>query len=133
MKVLTDESGSAAVEFVLFAIPLLVPLAIFLTTVTVSGSLEMDMSNYSRQLVRAYVTSPTDDVIAARLAQVDSSFQNKIFTHDALLGNPTFEVRCSLQPCMSAGGVISIRATARNSITQKIFTTESSEIVDQWR
>ena len=133
MKALTDESGSAAVEFVLFTIPLLVPLAIFLTTASVSGSLEIDMSNYSRQLVRAYVTSPTEDVVAARLAQVDSAFQNKIFSHDAVTGNPTFEVQCSLQPCMSSGGVISIRVTARNSITQKIFTTESSEIVDQWR
>ncbi len=133
MKALTDESGSAAVEFVLFTIPLLVPLAIFLTTASVSGSLEMDMSNYSRQLVRAYVTSPTDDVVAARLAQVDSAFQNKIFSHDAVIGNPTFEVQCSIQPCMSSGGVISIRVTARNSITQKTFTTESSEIVDQWR
>lgn len=133
MKALTDESGSAAVEFVLFTIPLLVPLAIFLTTASVSGSLEIDMSNYSRQLVRAYVTSPTEDVVAARLAQVDSAFQNRIFSHDAVIGNPTFEVQCSLQPCMSAGGVVSIRVTARNSITQKIFTTESSEIVDQWR
>ena len=133
MKALTDESGSAAVEFVLFTIPLLVPLAIFLTTASVSGSLEIDMSNYSRQLVRAYVTSPTEDVVAARLAQVDSAFQNKIFSHDAVTGNPKFEVQCSLQPCMSSGGVISIRVTARNSITQKIFTTESSEIVDQWR
>jgi Flp pilus assembly protein TadG len=133
MKVLTDESGSAAVEFVLFTIPLIVPLAIFLTTASVSGSLEMDMSNYSRQLVRAYVTSPTDDVVASRLAQVDSAFQNNIFSHDAVIGNPTFEVQCSLQPCMSSGGVISVRVTARNSITQKTFTTESSEIVDQWR
>ena len=133
MKALTDESGSAAVEFVLFTIPLLVPLAIFLTTASVSGSLEMDMSNYSRQLVRAYVTSSTDDVVAARLAEVDSAFQNKIFSHDAVVGIPTFEVQCSLQPCMSPGGVISVQVTARNSMTQKTFTTESSEIVDQWR
>jgi Flp pilus assembly protein TadG len=133
MKAVTDESGSAAVEFVLFTIPLLVPLAIFLTTASVSGSLEMDMSNYSRQLVRAYVTSPTDYVVAARLAEVDSAFQNKIFSHDAVVGIPTFEVQCSLQPCMSPGGVISVQVTARNSMTQKTFTTESSEIVDQWR
>jgi Flp pilus assembly protein TadG len=133
MKAVLDESGSAAVEFVLFTIPLLVPIAIFLTTASVSGSLAMDMSNYSRQLVRAFVTSPTDDLVAARLAQVDSAFQNKIFSHDAVIGKPNFEVQCSLQPCLSSGGVISIRVTARNSITQKTFTTESSEIVDQWR
>jgi Flp pilus assembly protein TadG len=130
---ISDESGSAAIEFILFTIPLLVPLAIFLTTVTISSSLETDVTSYSRQLVRAYVTSPSDDVIPLRLAEVTSVFQEKIFSHDAVAELPTYSVYCSLQPCMSTGGSIKIEVTARNSQTHKDYVAQSTELVDQWR
>jgi Flp pilus assembly protein TadG len=132
-RVLSEESGSAIVEFILFTLPLIVPLAIFLTTTSLSSSLQFDLNNYSRQLVRAYVTSPDQTQAGIRTQEVSDAFIQKIFIHDAISVNPSYSIICSLSPCLTPGGTVRVDVSAENSSTHREVTASTTELVDQWR
>ena len=120
-------------EFILFTIPLFIPLAIFLSVSTVSSSLQFDLNNYSRQLVRAYITSPTQESASARLVEVSAAFTSHIFSHDPIGELPSYRITCSFDPCLTPGGLVTVYAETLNIATHQKASATSSEIVDQWR
>jgi len=64
------ENGSAIVEFLLLAIPLFVPLSLFLASINSASSLNIQAKNLARQAVRAYVTSPSIELAINRVQKI---------------------------------------------------------------
>ena len=68
------EEGRAIIEFVIYALPLFVPLVIYLTAINQSAQIQYEARNFARQLARAYVTSPSAEFTGARITAVKDVF-----------------------------------------------------------
>jgi Flp pilus assembly protein TadG len=130
---LGDENGSAIVEFVIFALPLFIPLALYLTSVNQLSTIQSDANNYARQLARVYVTSTSKEDLPARIEELNSAFEDSIFSRDKVQSPPQISVECSTDPCLSPNSRVSVNIEL-TSIDGKVrATARASQSVDAWR
>lgn len=100
-----DDVGSASVEFVLFGVALLVPLAYILVTIFAVQSAAYGVSSASREAGRAFVQTPTGSdphqraYIAAWVALRD---------HDIELAPSALVISCSAVPCLTPGATVDV-------------------------
>ena len=142
---LRDESGSAVVEFVLLAIPLLVPIVIYLGAVHENSSINSDLHNLARQSARAFITSSSASYENARLQSVLQTFETRVFQPDGIAEIPTVHVECSASPCLTPDSRVKVTASLeRNhnnlsgifrfiSAPVQQFSASDVQIVDAWR
>ena len=69
-KLINEDKGSASVEFVILAIPLFLPILLFLNHFATLSNSELVARTLVRESLRAYVTSPNNDVAPSRAWQV---------------------------------------------------------------
>ncbi len=128
-KSLRCSNGSGVVEFVLLALPLFVPLFIFLSHFETRSFMETSMRSLAREMIRGFVLSESDST-ALRVS-------NKIFLEGgAILGlqreikkeEITFTIECKNQPCISPSNKIVITLRAR---TPKLRISVT-EFVSPW-
>lgn len=99
------DGGSASVEFVLFGIALLVPLAYVLVTIFAVQSAAYGVSSASREAGRAFVQSPAGSdpyqraYVAAWVALQD---------HDIELAPRDLVISCSATPCLTPGATVEV-------------------------
>ncbi len=86
------EEGSAIIEFVIYALPLFIPLIIYLTAVNQSAQIQYEARNFARQLARAYVTSPSAEFTGARIAAVKDVFVTSSFAANKIEPDPRIEM-----------------------------------------
>lgn len=128
-KIVLNEEGSAVLEFVALALPLFIPLFLFLNQYSISSDTESALRTLSREMARGFVTSENDDV-AQRVAR-------EIFIRGAsVLGleeelakrELTYYLTCRSQPCISPNNEIVI--TVKSQATQTSISTV--EYVSAW-
>ena len=126
MRVITDRSGSASVEFSMLAIPLYIPLFIFISQFSHSSDAQDSLRTLARESVRAFVSSANDEIAFGVAEQI-------IEKGGAILGHENIELRiiCSASPCISPDARVLIRLVSRSSTNLK---TEVSaiEYVSPW-
>ncbi len=127
------EEGSAILEFLIFALPLFIPLAMFLQNVNQSSQLQFDTNNYARQLARAYVTSPSADYLDARLNAVTQTFMARVFSKDSVTSIPNVSVQCASTPCLRPGSAIELSVIVKADNSQSVSRTSVKAYVDAWR
>jgi Flp pilus assembly protein TadG len=140
-----DESGSAVVEFVILAIPLFLPIMIYLSAIYSSSTLQSDLNELARQSARAYVTSPSQDFEAARMAAVLNVFETNIMGPQGVKEIPNVTVTCQATPCLTPNARVEVTATIitapsnlsgifRFLATQgQTFIATDTQVVDAWR
>lgn len=125
-SVLIDSSGSASVEFSILAIPLFIPLFIFIAQFSHSSDAQDSLRTLARESVRAFVSSSNDEIAFGVAEQI-------IKKGGAILGHENIELRiiCSASPCISPDAQVLIRLVSRSSTNLK---TEVSaiEYVSPW-
>jgi len=127
------EDGSAIIEFVIYALPLFVPLVIYLTSINQGAQLQYEARNFARQLARAYVTSPNAQFTEARILAVKEVFVSSTFATNKISPNPSIEITCSLNPCLTPNGKIKI-SVGLTSLTSGNFASATAiQTVDAWR
>lgn len=127
-----SETGSAIVEFVTLAIPLFIPIFIYLNNfASVSGNEEI-VRALAREGLRAYVSSENDD--AGR--EVSAQALTVIATH---LGLKPEEVRtlsaryeCSDSPCLSPNARIRITVSYIDASSHRTIEASAQEHVSPW-
>lgn len=121
--------GSATIEFVALALPLFLPLFLFLNQYSVHSDLEGSLRTLSREMARAVVSSENDDV-ANRVA-------NEIFIKgggalglgtEIRSGKITFELQCKSNPCISPDNEVRVHIHA----TELSHFITSVEYVSPW-
>ena len=128
-----DENGSAIVEFVIFALPLFIPLALYLTSVNQLSTIQSDANNYARQLARVYVTSISTEDLPARIEEFNSAFENAILLRDKIQFPPQIAIECSMDPCLSPNSRVSV-SIEMTSLDGKVRArARASQSVDAWR
>ena len=127
------EEGSAIIEFVIYALPLFIPLIIYLTAVNQSAQIQYEARNFARQLARAYVTSPSAEFTEARIAAVKDVFVTSSFAANKIDPNPRIEISCSLNPCLSPNGKVSITVYLKSIFSNSKASATAVQTVDAWR
>ena len=132
-KLFTDECGSASVEFVVLAIPLFLPILIFLNNFSQLSSSEILARNLVRESLRAYVTS--DNRLFAnfraeetlRIAARESGLtQDQISSFD-------LSFTCSQSPCLSSGGRIQATLRMRLGRQSREVSAQGIEYISPWQ
>ena len=138
-----DEKGSATLEFVILAIPLFIPLAIYLSTVNANTRELQSMHNAARQSARAFVTSPTEELASVRAEEVISVFREQrrasgksadSGSRGSTLGSANevwleMSIRCESTPCLTPNSKVTV--IVKNP--QLGLTAQDTQIVDSWR
>lgn len=124
-----DESGSAILEFIMIALPLFVPLALYLNSIQSTAQGLADLQNIARQVARAYTTSPTEDLALVRANQVLSVYQNQILPIHGDKSVLSLQIICEAQPCLTPNAKVIITVLEAPSGRNATAT----QVVDAWR
>ncbi|WP_435199483.1 TadE/TadG family type IV pilus assembly protein [Janibacter sp. GS2] len=104
---LSDEGGTAVIEFVWLAILLLVPLIYLVLCLARLQAGSYAVTQGAREAARAFVTAEDDSSAQARArAASDIAFRDQGFADHGDL-----TVACSASPCLSPGGSVTTQAT----------------------
>jgi hypothetical protein len=89
IKYLQDEKGSASTEFVVFLIPLFIPLILLASHLFEISHSKIESGALARTAIRAFVTAESTQLGHARIRQVLENSQNY-----------QYEVECENIPCI---------------------------------
>lgn len=123
---LLDQRGSASVEFSILAIPLFIPLFIFIGQFSNASDSQDSLRTLARESVRAFVSSSSDEIAYYVANQV-------IVKGGQVLGQKNIGVRisCSASPCISPDAQVIIHLTSRDS-NNSSFEVAAIEYVSPW-
>lgn len=110
-KIVKGEKGSASVEFVLLALPLFIPIFIFLNQFSTLSSQEMALQTLARESVRAFIESNSDQSGGALVNQVITLGGAKLGLKPEEISAIKSEIKCSTRPCHLPNGRVRITLT----------------------
>jgi hypothetical protein len=129
---LRREDGGAIVEFVALAIPLFIPIFIYLNSFSSISANEVIARSMAREVLRVYVISENDGAarnlsssatqLLARQWSLSSSEISTLRTH----------VDCSHSPCLSANGRIKLTISFIDDQTQREVKASAQEHLSPW-
>ena len=128
-KIALDEEGSAVLEFVALALPLFIPLFIYLNQYAVTSDLQSSMRTLGREMARGFVTSENDLVAERVTHEIFLRGGEVLGLEDELsTGDLTFYYQCKSQPCISPSNEIVITVKSKSTNT----TISTVEYVSAW-
>jgi len=149
-EVAGDERGSATLEFIILAIPLFIPMALYLSSVNANTRELQQLHNAARQSARAFVTSPTEELASVRAEEVISVFRDQIGSggqsstsesksstskNKSSTSGSTREasieisIRCESTPCLTPNSKVTVIVKNQKSG----LSARDTQIVDSWR
>lgn len=142
---LSEERGSAVIEFVVLTLPLFVPFALYLGVINAQSQVAFDAHNLARQVARAFITSPSEAFTEARVKTVLNAFSAQILKRHGINSTPEVSIVCSANSCLTPGAsvrvTISIEDTTLKPAGYLRFLNTSptrvvasdTQVVDAWR
>ncbi len=127
------ESGSASVEFVVLAIPLFLPIFIYLTHFADLSDSELKARSLVRQVVRAYVASQSVDDAQQRASFVLNFSARELGMHDEEISSMRLKFTCSADPCLTPGARVRANLTLGSSALHRVVQVSAQEYVSPWQ
>ena len=128
-KLAGDEEGSAIVEFVVLALPLFIPLFIYLNHYATSSDVQASLRTLSREMARGFVTSENDAVASRVTFEIFSKGAEVLgFSEELASGSLTYSYECKSSPCISPNNEIVMTLRSINSKT----SISTIEYVSPW-
>lgn len=124
----TKSTGSAITEFLIFTLPFFTTFLILVSLVHQKSIAVSESDNLARQAVRAYVTSPNDQLAQYRANQVISIYQSHLSELSRNSREIALKISCQKYPCFTPGNLVT--ATIKVGEFQ---SASASEFVDLWR
>ena len=125
--------GSASVEFVLLAVPLFLPILIFLNHFSTLSNSELIARTLVRESLRAYVTSPNNEAAPNRAWQVLTSGARAENLTEDQIRNLKLDFECSETPCIKPKGRIRATLTMKLPKEAKEIKVQAEEYVSAWQ
>lgn len=123
------DNGSAIVEFVVFGIAALMPLSYLLTGIFTVQRAAFTAESAVREATRAFVLATSDqEAFFAAQKAADMVFE------DASLQPVPLKITCSISPCLSPLGNVTVRVRFPVELAAGSWTINAShqERVDPW-
>ena len=131
-RFMLNDEGSAVLEFVAIAIPLFVPMVLFLAQLNSSIQSSMFLHNLARQAARAYSTASDESTAALRVQTLLNSLAgtNSTPSDSVTQSDPKdllhFNLQCSSSPCLQPDSRIQVTVTLNGR------SATASQVVDAW-
>lgn len=129
---LQADSGSAIVEFVVLAIPLFIPVFIYLNQFSSVSVNEEIARTMSREVLRVYILSENDaqgQELSAKALQV---IAHKMKLKPTEVNSLRIDTQCSDQPCLSADGKIQLTISFRDGSTGRMIRASTQQHLSPW-
>lgn len=127
-----DEKGSAIVEFVVLAIPLFIPIFIYLVSFTSLSGNEVIVRTLAREALRAYVASANDHAGREVSAQALAVIADHLGLTDGEIDSLSARYECSENPCLSANGRIRLTISYIDSRSHRTIEASAQEHISPW-
>ena len=120
-EIIIEERGSASVEFVALAIPLFLPLFIFMNSFASATDGQDALRTLAREAVRGFVTSSNDEIAYGVAHEIVTKGAGILGYSDAVQkGELEMHIRCSVRPCISPNAGIQITVTRKEKASSTI-------------
>jgi hypothetical protein len=129
---LISDSGSAIVEFVALAIPLFIPIFIYLnhfSSVSVNEEIARSMA---REVLRVYVISEDESAARNLSGQAIQLLAHQWKLSDSEIASMQTHMDCSHTPCLSANGRIKLTISFTDNQTGRVVSASAQEHLSPW-
>ena len=120
--------GSAIAEFLIFTLPFFTAFLILITAIQNRSMAISESKNLARQSVRAFVSSPNEELARMRAYQVVEIYKSKQSRTARSLREIELDLTCSSYPCFTPGNLVTATIKVGND-----QVAVASEYVDLWR
>lgn len=128
-KWVLEERGSAVLEFVALALPLFIPLFIYLNSYAVASDTQSSLRTLGREMSRGFVTSENDEVADRVSYEIFVKGANLLgFGEEIASGSLSYRYHCSESPCISPNSEVVITITS----AQSKVSVSTVEYVSAW-
>ena len=115
-KVIGRQDGSASIEFVVLALPLFIPIFIFLGQFSNVSSHETVLQTLARESLRSYIESSDGESGEALIRQVIEVGGKNLGLSQEEIRAIDVEMKCSKNPCHLPNGRVRITLTMDPSV-----------------
>ena len=129
---LRAETGSAVVEFVALALPLFVPVIIFLSQFASLSNDEFIVRTLARESVRAYILSANDLSATINARNTMKIGARELGLNEERIKDLNFTVDCAGLLCITPDNKVEITITLRSQDGKRLSTATAREIVSPW-
>jgi Flp pilus assembly protein TadG len=129
---LKSDSGSAIVEFVALAIPLFIPIFIYLnhfSSVSVNEEIARSMA---REVLRVYVISEDESAARNLSDKAMNLLAHQWKLTDSEVASMRTHLNCTHNPCLSANGRIKLTISFTDGQTGRVVSASAQEHLSPW-
>ena len=130
---LRDESGSAIVEFVALAIPLFIPIFIYLNSFASVSANEAIVRVMAREGVRAYAASDSDHSGRVVSEQAILLIAQNLGLTSKEINTIDVNYACSRLPCLSANSRIRLTISYIDANSHRNIKASAQENISPWK
>ena len=127
------DSGSASVEFVILAIPLFLPIFIYLTQFADLSNSEIESRSLVRQIVRAYVSTQSLDDARSRAEIVMNYGAGRLGFSQSEISAMRLTFSCSANPCLTPGARVRGNLILSSPSSHRLVSVSAQEYVSPWQ
>jgi Flp pilus assembly protein TadG len=132
LRRLKNEHGSAVVEFVALALPLFVPVIIFLSQFAGLSNDEFIVRSLARESVRAYILSANDLSATLNARNTMKTGARELGLKEERIKDLNFTVDCAGLFCITPDNKVEITITLRSQDGKRVSTATARETVSPW-
>ncbi|CAB4583167.1 unannotated protein [freshwater metagenome] len=132
-KVIGRQDGSASIEFVVLALPLFIPIFIFLGQFSNVSSHETVLQTLARESLRSYIESSDGESGEALIRQVIEVGGKNLGLSQEEIRAIDVEMKCSKNPCHLPNGRVRITLTMDPSVNHgRTVQAAAQEYFSPW-
>ena len=126
------EDGGAIVEFVALAIPLFIPIFIYLNSFSSISANEVIARSMAREVLRVYVISENDGAARNLSIEAVQLLARQWNLSPSELATLRTHLDCSHTPCLTANGRIKLTISFIDDQTQREVSASAQEHLSPW-
>jgi len=129
---LRREEGGAIVEFVALAIPLFIPIFLYLNSFSSISANEVIARSMAREVLRVYVISENDGAARNLSSKATQLLARQWSLTSTEISTLRTHMDCSHSPCLSANGRIKLTISFIDDQTQREVSASAQEHLSPW-
>lgn len=132
LRSLKSEAGSATVEFVALAIPLFIPIFIYLNHFSAVSANEEIARSMAREVLRVYVISENEDAAQNLSGKATQLLARQWHLTESEIASLRTHMDCSRFPCLTADGRIKLTISFTDEETGRLVSASAQEHLSPW-